>query len=65
MLHASLGHPVAQFFEECLGAWGKYFLWLSPSQLGEEARGPGRVGWSKSVPAGLNNNTQKLNIAKI
>ena len=42
-----------------------YFLWLSPSQLGEEVWGAGRVGWSKSVLAGLNNNTQKLNIAKI
>ena len=58
------GHPVAQFFEECLGAWDKHFGCLHCHHW-EEVSGGGRVGWSKSVLAGLNNNTQKLNITMI
>ena len=59
-----LGHLVAQLFEECLGEWAKHFGCLHCDRW-EEVSGGGRVGWSKSVLAGLNNNTQKLNIAKI
>ena len=59
-----LGHPVAQFFEECLGAWAKHFGCLLRDR-GEEMSGAGRIGWSKNVLADVKNNTQKLNIVMI
>ena len=41
-----LGHPVAQFFEECLGTWSKHFGCLHHDRW-EEVSGAGRVGWSR------------------
>ena len=63
-LPRGLGHPVAQFFEECLGAWAKHFGCLLRDRW-EEVSGAGKIGWSKNVLEGLKNNTQKLNIAMI
>ena len=63
-LPRGLGHPVAQFFEECLGAWAKHFGCLLRDR-GEEVSDAGRIRWSKNVLAGLENDAQKLNITMI